>query len=295
MSRARGPKIRREPDGRVKATLRSPWKSEYAVLLEREDVTGLSVINEEGFDGVDLDFLTQLPWLEDLGISSYTVDDVAAIGLLDRLERLVMGTYAKTPIDFARLPRLKECRMGWIDGSDALFECESLEKLDLSHFHDPDLQRVGWLGNLRELAIADSAKLRSTDGVGGLKSLRRLELALLPHLDEWGEIAQLAELEVLEIETCRHLENLDFVRSCTQLIELTFANCLMVEWLAPLEELKNLQRVWFWESTNVRDGDLSVLLRLPRLDEARFANRRHYSHTPDSIRAEITRRRSAGF
>ena len=285
------PRIAPEPDGRVWATLRSEWEPTYAALMEREGVRGLNVADHMGFEGENLGFLSELPWLEALSVwGVYSVTDVSAVGSLTKLERLMMDASAKTPIDFSQLAHLSECRMTWIDGSDALFETDSLETLHLSHFHDPDLQRVGRLINLQDLAIVDSVKLRSTKGVGRLKSLSKLQLALLSNLREWDEIAELRELEVLDIETCRFVEHLDFVRSCRKLVALTFANCTEVDSSGPLKDLPDLERVYFWESTKIRDGDLSVLLRLPKLREARFANRRHYSHTREAISAEISRR-----
>jgi len=45
----------------------------------------------------------------------------------------------------------------------------------------------------------------------------------------------------------------------------------------------------FYESTNIRDGDFSILKGLPKLEHVVFMERPHYSHKPsDFPRRKIT-------
>jgi hypothetical protein len=87
----------------------------------------------------------------------------------------------------------------------------------------------------------------------------------------------LRALEVLDIETCKKIGQLDQVSDLTHLKQLTFANCGDIASIKPIRNLKNLETVHFWESTNILDGDLLPLAELPNLKDVRFKNRKHYS------------------
>jgi hypothetical protein len=52
-----------------------------------------------------------------------------------------------------------------------------------------------------------------------------------------------------------------------------------------------LEALFFYESTNVLDGRIDVLLELPRLSETAFMNRRHYTHTMEQIERAIAARK----
>jgi hypothetical protein len=54
--------------------------------------------------------------------------------------------------------------------------------------------------------------------------------------------------------------------------------------------LRQLKRLWLYGTTVIGDGDLSMLLDLPKLHGTAFANRRHYSHRSEAVEAELERR-----
>jgi hypothetical protein len=73
----------------------------------------------------------------------------------------------------------------------------------------------------------------------------------------------------------------------TKLKEVYLCDVGDIDTLAPLQKLRSLEVVFAWGNTNIRDGDLSVLTRLPRLKMVTFQNRRHYSHRREQIRQLI--------
>ena len=105
----------------------------------------------------------------------------------------------------------------------------------------------------------------------------------MPKVADWQPLSRATELEVLELETCKRLEAIDFLRPMRRLRDLSLVNCGPIDSLAPLADAEALERFFFYESTNVRDGDLSILLTLPWLREVSFMNRKHYSHTREQI------------
>jgi hypothetical protein len=70
---------------------------------------------------------------------------------------------------------------------------------------------------------------------------------------------------------------------------LKAANCGDIASLAPLRGLDQLEEFFAWESTKVLDGDLSVLLELPRLRAIGMRDRREYrprvSEIEEALRA----------
>jgi hypothetical protein len=63
-----------------------------------------------------------------------------------------------------------------------------------------------------------------------------------------------------------------------------------IESIAPIAGLTELEKFFFPVSTNVLDGDMSVLLTLPRLKNVAYQYRRHYSHKSDEINRRLKAR-----
>jgi hypothetical protein len=83
-------------------------------------------------------------------------------------------------------------------------------------------------------------------------------------------------LETLSIEDCKRLRRIDELATLTSLRSLKLANCGEIESLKPLASLRVLENLYAWESTRVRDGDLDVLLSLPRLKTIAMMSRGGY-------------------
>jgi hypothetical protein len=90
-------------------------------------------------------------------------------------------------------------------------------------------------------------------------------------------------LERLQIDGCKQFGDLEPIAKCNRLEFLSVANAGSIPSLAPIRRLSNLKHVSFVESTQIEDGDLSMLLELPSLEKVSFQNRRHYSHTREQI------------
>ena len=81
-------------------------------------------------------------------------------------------------------------------------------------------------------------------------------------------------------------QSIDEIGRLTRLMRLFLNNIGPLASLAPLDQLTNLEWMTFDGSTNILDGDLSPLTRLPHLSRVAFQNRRHYSHTRKEIRPQ---------
>ena len=79
---------------------------------------------------------------------------------------------------------------------------------------------------------------------------------------------------MLAIEGCQEARR--SLVAVPPLTRLKVANCGDIASLAPLRGLDELEEFFAWESTRVVDGDLSVLLELPKLREIGMRDRREY-------------------
>jgi hypothetical protein len=67
---------------------------------------------------------------------------------------------------------------------------------------------------------------------------------------------------------------------------LDFNNNGDIASLKPIEFLKSLQRLTFYESTNIVDGDMAPLKKHKKLTTISFKNRRHYSQRREDFAAD---------
>lgn len=273
--------------GAAKAIAAGEWSDTDTRVLLEADVKALELNRDKGFRGTNVDFVAELPRLQELELIDFKIDDIAGINALPNLKRLTVSTYARTPIDFSTFADLEECFLEWVPGSDSVFDCGSLRDLYINRFPESDLRCLAPLTKLSRLRLGNGAKAISVAGVDRLASLRHLGLYRMPKLVEWQPLSQLTQLEGLDIHTCRRIDSLDFLRPLRSLRQLALVNCGPIESLAPLAGAEALETFFFYESTNVRDGDLSILLALPRLRDVSFMNRKHYSHTREQIRGQV--------
>jgi internalin A len=252
-------------------------------LLRRNDtpIDGVQVSVLLSIREDDVSFLAQIPSLRGLVLNGGGVRDLSPVQALGALETLTLNTPAKPklPLDFAAFPALKTLRMYWNAGFESVFGCESLEALFVFGPPDPDLARFGTLPRLRRLEVSQGRKLVSTAGVGG--SVRFLGLYQQAAL---SALEGLPALDVLAIEGAKQLGEL---RTVHTLKTLKAANCGDIASLAPLRGLDRLEEFFAWESTRVLDGDLSVLLELPRLRTLGMRDRREYRPRVAEIEAAL--------
>jgi hypothetical protein len=267
------------------AILRGPWQPSDRDAFVRSGVTRLIV-----HAAPDLEFLRNLPPLSELEVHHLPLEDVRPIESQSGLRKLSINAYFKKPLDLSHFLDLQILHLDWGPGADSLVRVRQLEDLSINRYPGDDLEPLGGLGRLRVLRIANARKLTSLRGLGPLgpiSTLRLLDLRALTDLDPIAGVAD--SLESLEFNLCRRIGRLDALRALLQLTKLHILNCGEIASLRPLLGLP-LKTLLFYESTNIRDGDLSVLLKLPSLTDASFANRRHYSMTREQIQSELSAR-----
>jgi hypothetical protein len=265
------------------AILKGPWQPTDRDAFVRSGATRLIV-----HAAPELEFLRDLPRLLELEVHHLPLEDVRPIESQSGLRKLSINAYFKKPLDLSQFQELRSLHLDWGPGAESLVNAQQLEDLSINRFPGFDLEPLRGLDRLCVLRIANARKLTSLRGIGLLGPIRALRLLDLRTLTDLDPIAGVADsLDSLEFSLCRGMGRLDALHVLHRLTRLHVLDCGEIESLRPLLGLP-LKTLLFYESTNVRDGDLSVLLKLPNLTNASFANRRHYSTTMEQIQAELS-------
>lgn len=251
------------------------WRPDYADAMRDERLTALSIrVGEE--DG--LEFLREVPDLRGLVLNAGDIRDLAPIEELRQLETLTLNT-PKRPrlnLDFGAFPNLRSLAMYWNRGFESVFGCRTLERLFVFDPPDTDLDRFADIDSLARLELSEGRKLNETAGIERFPDLKFFGLYFQAGLQALTGLSHAVTLEELAIESCKKLMAIDEVSGLTRLRRLKLADCGAIASLKPLAKLSDLDSFLAWESTNVADGDLSVLLRLPNLRDVALMSRRHY-------------------
>jgi Leucine-rich repeat (LRR) protein len=271
----------------LRAVVTSAWSEALASDLHEKNITEMELNYAKGWRGNNVSFLNEFPQLQSLKITDFKIPSVEPIHVLHQLRYLDIITYCKTEIRFSEFPKLECCGLEWRSKATSLFNCLTLTNLFVNRYGGKDANPFGRLTRLESLAILNSS-IQNVEGLRGLKNLRSLRLANLKQLKSLAGIEGLTKLEELEIHTCRRIGSIEQIGSLSQLRHLDLNNDGEIASLKPLEKLSGLERVGFYESTNILDGDLSPLMTQKNLSCVAFQNRRHYSHKFEEVSAAFS-------
>jgi hypothetical protein len=267
----------RKDGGRRGLMLRGPWDSSCADLIKREKLTAVYLNVAKGWTGEDCSFLRSVPDIEEVGIIASQVAGLEALESLNKLKELEITCSTTSVVDFTKLPSLERVYVYWWPGALSLFQCTSLRRVHLDKVKQfPDGFAQHWLA-LKELTLSNMS-LSNLNELKPLTTLEKLELHNLRGLEDFSVLASMKSLRWLSIRGCKGLTALDSVQGLDQLEVLLLDDGGMIETLRPLKSLAALKALSFTGTTSVADGDLSVLVTLPRLAMLGFAPKRHYTH-----------------
>lgn len=228
-----------------------------------------------GWDEGDIGFLEEAREMRSLSILSHKLLDLSPLNNLAKLERLSIQCRTSSDVHIDRHTNLEYLALDCSPKFKGLFDCKSLKSLDLFYFSDKDAQRLGQLGSLRTLELAQ-CRLETVAGIERLVGLTGLALNRMPHLTDFGHISELASLQRLEMRWCPKLVDMSFISSLKNLTALRIADNREIESLAPVADCPNLKYLYLGGSTVVKDGKVGFLRDLPNLKDFAYANRRHY-------------------
>lgn len=264
--------------------LRSAWSTSFHSVLQKRHPRGLRLSSSAGWKGENIDFVTELVEsdLVEIEVYSWEVRDLSPLGALSRLRHVGIEADYRTLPDFSAFGALESLFINWKEQARSLLRCTSLERLNVTRFPFVDLRELSSLRRLRTLRMA-SGTLRRLDGISELKQLTTLDLSYCPKLESLEGIEQCERLECLELTTCKAIVDLEPLHALKNLRSLLIWNCGRINSIQPLAECTELESVQLIGDTVIEDGDLSVLLTLPKLRIVAFARKRHYSHRPEDF------------
>jgi hypothetical protein len=158
-----------------------------------------------------------------------------------------------------------------------------------------DIADLGAIRTLESIELEGVAPPRSLEFVGGLRSLVRLlitETALSAGVVSVRALADLAALRELELlggqKSLGNLADLDALGALHTLERIHVhrgpKEIDTIRWVGELRELTAFRL----QGTRIRDGDLTPLLRLPRLRDVTINPvAKHYSHSPTLFHIEM--------
>lgn len=122
-----------------------------------------------------------------------------------------------------------------------------------------------------------NSPLVSLSGIEDLRELRSLRLGNLRKLKSIHGIESLIKLEELDLDTCRLISSVAEVAGLAKLKKLFLNNLGDIDSLPPLEAFSELEMLTFYNSTNIKDGNLKPILGCKKLKTIAFQNRKHYN------------------
>jgi hypothetical protein len=291
-----------DPWGHPIVKLSYGWVESLAEVIRARDLQHFELV---ACDETVLEQLSKVAKVRILGLAYG--DRIRDLSLLSRfrwLQSLTLGEGCTVPtfssVDFSALPELRylDCDL---KAAESLRGATSLRELQIG-CKAKDLEVFDSLSNLEVLRV--SAPLESLSGVGRLPQLR--ELCLIQNRLETlaGIESAAASLRYVRLSEMKRLHRIDALAALTRLEKLEFddkmplrdfspiGHLTALEWLdiaiggsipnvaflAPLKQLR-----YCMLGTVIEDGDLSVLLTLPKLVFLSTPERPHYS--PDVLSA----------
>lgn len=272
----RNPYNEKSPSGRDGAMVRGKWRNEYANALRNRGVTALYLNVSYGWEQTSYDFLEELPFLEELSIIAGKSTNLTSISTLARLQKLSLTLSTKERVNFDKLHCLTDAYIYFWHGAKSILKCSTLQNLHLDEAQSLEPGFLDSLSGLDRLVVSNS-NLADVSEIIGLKKLKNLELVNCKKVVDFDPLRSL-DLSWLSVKGCSQVKSLCFAKDMKSLGYINFSDVGNVSSLEPLREDLGLQAIAFAGSTNILDGDLSVLVDLPKLAMVMFALRSHYTH-----------------
>ena len=277
-------------DDRHEVVITGPWVEEMADAV-RSGVADRVVCNYAlGFDEPDLRFLDHLP-VRELIVLDPRIDDLGPVySLAPVLERLDLTVDPHTTVDLRELPNLTRLSADWSQVADTIGAVGGLRRVALARYRPDDLTPLTGLPALESVSLRDRPSIRSLAGLGQLPEIVQLGVFGAAKLDDVADLRQRERIEMLYLEACPGLHTTEDLNGCAALRKLSLAEGSEFDTSAPLGALTMLEELYLYDTTRFADGDLSPIAELPRLEELRMQNRRHYRPTVKAIQAAIAER-----
>jgi len=178
-----------------------------------------------GFEGSDLDFLSELPWIEAVWFWDVQLKSIEGLHALENLRHF--GVHPKRPaIDFSRFPKLRKMVIEPKGKDSGIETLKELELLHIWHYRPKDktFSALALPEALTELQI-NWANPMSLESLPAHACLRRLEIHQCRNLSDLGNLGEkYPHLEHLVIGACGRVSLSEGERVVRDLPKLSHAH-----------------------------------------------------------------------
>jgi hypothetical protein len=250
-------------------------------------LTRLSVLNDPG----EIDF-SQLPRLEYLMVfcPRATLEGLAAAPSLRTLSIVNCGLQELGAVALLRQLTDLSIVEGPLKSLSGVEKLVALRRLYLQQLPLTSLNPLDRLKGLTTFGLSMLPRLEAIDEIGALSNLTRLGFDVPRRSTDVSIVGRLRRLEWLRVEG-RLDGNFGWLKDLSALRELAFEDVGPIPSLQVLVGLDRLEIFVLEGNTTIEDGDLSVLLKLPSLQQAIYADRRAYSLRRKELAAALRNRR----
>ncbi len=264
-----------------------PWRKEFEEFMRKEKIQWLRL--SDGWTDDNIEFVTSLNNLKVLQVYKWRINDLTPMENLTDLEQISFGCSLKKSIDLSSFPRLRKCSLDWSKKVESILECKNLNHLSISKYPFENLNAISHMKSLTNLQLS-SHKLKSLDGIQDLENLKVLDLYMCVKLEDLTRIGELPNIKKVEMTSCKKIHDISALGLLSSVERVRLANCGKIMSLKPLKNCKILNDLCFYEDTFVEDGDMGVLLEMPQLKRALYAERRHYSPKKEEVQEALKKR-----
>lgn len=235
------------------------WDS-YKTLEVAEQIGSVSI----GYVKVStLDFIRNLPHVQELTIRGVSTIDIRGISSLQSLTRLVIDGQVNGMEVLGDLTSLTSLYLSrWRQGADSIFRLKRLTDVVITKFPYTSFESCSSWEYLEELWI-NSGKLESVAGIP--TSVRRLRLSNLPNFTSLTDLTNCRNLERLHIEICHRLQSLSGLERSHRLRVLSVSRTGRLQNLDPIRGLTSLEYLFLADGTTLEPAGVNAIYSLRQL------------------------------
>lgn len=257
---------------------------EIVKTLKEKNIHHLSINTYLNNYQLNMENLKYLSFLTGLGIGRGSYVNIEYLYHLKHLKYLFIynDNYGEK-IDFSKIPHLERleiiCSLKNIVGVNNL---KNLKALKLQKYNEKDLS---YLSNLNELEALEliQPKIETLNGIEKFRKLKCFTLFNANKLMSLENINHLRSLEYIAFSDCKKLSGYEKLNELKNLIYISLVKCGSITTLTWLENLKKLEFMGLVE-TNVLDGDISLLVKIPKHG---YTNKRNFNYYQDKNNNDI--------
>jgi hypothetical protein len=236
---------------------------EAARAIQAGKAQGLELNGADGYVPGGIAELAEFFSIKALRLGVVSGMSMDGIEKLKSLQHLWCG-YEVQSFDLTALPHLRVLSFVANEDMDAGAALPRLRFLSVGKSRVADCRFIKLYPKLENLTLVQAARLTAVDGLSSAAGLNQLHIAHAPKLASSKGIEKCKSLASLELGVLKALTDYSAVWKTAALRRLIIQRCGALETLKTLPRLKKLEHFALID-TDVVDGDLSPVLRLPEL------------------------------